>query len=144
MQTGIVYLAPPRVSPDDEGYWAFHGTRDLLGQYGTPDAAERDLARLVEAGEFPAGYWPEEARRLRLTLSGVAVFPEGRPSPNGRAVQVSAMFVDRAALLQRSSGRHRSRLLKPTRIDAFWFRFDPTRDVTKKRLERLELGRRTG
>ncbi len=94
MQTDIVYIAPPRVSPDDEGYWAFHGTEDLLGPYATPDAAHRDLARLVETGKFPADYRPEEARRLRLTLSGVAVFPEGRPSLGGRAVQVSALFVE--------------------------------------------------
>ena len=87
MQTDIVYLAPPRVSPDDEGYWAFHGTDDLLGPYDT-------LARLVETGEFPAGYWPEEARRLRLALSGVTVLPEGRPSLGSRAVQVSALFVE--------------------------------------------------
>ena len=62
MRTDVVCLAPPRVSPDDEGYRAFHGTEDLLGPYGSSEAAERDLARLVEAGGFPAGYWPEEAR----------------------------------------------------------------------------------
>jgi hypothetical protein len=94
MQTGIMYLRPPRVPFEDEGYYAFRGKDDLLGPYDTRDAAERDLARLVQTGEFPAWHQPAAAARLRMVLFGIALVPDATLRPAKGVTQVAVIFVE--------------------------------------------------